>query len=482
MKKNLLFLITLSVCTINIHGQTLTTICDAVYAPVSTNWTAPLNTNLPLTNGARYKNSTNWNQNSFPLPNMSFNNISLGPKTSLSNSQLGEHYSYIYNESSAHKHLPSEGWELLLINVGKYPDDLTLLESNMYSALPYVILYNKYKAIIRVFVGMGPDSEISNSADALSVELFFTDKSKKNHNLSGLLRLYEGEDKPLDKPTTIIRALTVGKAVTELSRWASVDFQVAYDPCSCNTPSILGLQFTHIKEQTLKLYGREVAITDNDIMTNEMEVNPSEFLSSFNYNDITKNAEQGMVINKSVTNTLNDYIKRYEKYQQDLAAVQKHNAKVNNNLAILKFCKYAFSAATTLSGGFTSSLLPTILKNAGASYALNYLASANYNVWGTTVDDADWFKRSTKAVQGIIKKVNGQYEKLDEKELFKVLKQIFGEDANTFISSNFEIKPETGKPAQPTNSVTYSEMNFEGKITTNTNKVGPTFFLPGTYG
>jgi Secretion system C-terminal sorting domain len=465
-----------------LKSQIVQTLCDADYQPVSTNWSSPSNSKLPLTNGSRYLNQTNWNQNSFPLPNMAFNNINLGPKTSLSNSQLGPYYDYIYLESPAHAHLPSEGWELLLVNVGKYPDNTTLTESSLYSALPYVVLYNKFKGLIRVFVGMGPDADISNSADALSIELFFTQNTSAQQKLTGLLRLYEGHDQALDQPTDVKSTLSIGKAVSELSRWASVDFQIAYDPCTCKTPSIMGLLFTHIKEQSLSLYGREVAITDNDIMTNEMAVNPKDFLSSVNYDQVTSDASEGLIISKALASTIEDYEIRYQKYQTQLAIDQEHNDKVNNNLAILKFAKYAYSAASTLSGGLTSNLLPLILENAGASYALDYLGSANYNAWGATVDDADWFKRSVNGIQGIIKKVDGQYDKLDEKKLFDALKQILGEDADTFITNNFETKPEPTAPEQPTNSITYSEMKFDGKIITKTNKIGPTFFTPGTYG
>jgi hypothetical protein len=465
-----------------VYSQIVKTVCDANYNVSSTDWSNPYNANLPQTNGNRYLNGTNWNQGQFPLPGMSFNNINLGPKTSLSNSQLGDYYSYIYYESPAHEHLPAEGWELLLINVGKYADDVTLLESNLYSALPYVILYNKFKGVIRVFVGMGPDADISNSADALSVELFFTKNSVDNNRISGLLRLYEGHDQALDQATDIKRALSVGKAVTELSRWASVDFQVAYDPCTCNTPSIMGIEFSHIREQDLSLYGREVAITDNDIMTNEMQVNPKEFLSSVNYDAITKNASEGLVISKALSNSIADYEARYQQYQDKLAAVEQRNEKINRNLAFLKFAKYAYAAASTLSGGLTSDLLPLILEGAGASYVIDYLASEDYNAWGTLDNDANWFMTTVNGVDGIIKKVNGEYTKLDEEKFFKKLKDILGEDTDLFISNNFEKNPTPGSPEQPTNSITYSEMKFEGKITTSTNKVGPTFFTPGTYG
>lgn len=464
-------------------AQLLITVCDATqYIPTSTNIENPINFNLPSINSSRYLNGFDWNQQpNIELTNMVFDGQQLDTKTSLVHSQLGNYYSYLYYQSPGHLLPYSEGWELLLVNIGKYPDDETDLEAVVFRALPYVVLYNRYNGIIRVFVGMGPDATISESADALSVKLQFNVEENLS-NYSGILRLYDGHDSALDQPISSVCALSIGKAITEGVRWASVDFQTTFDPCSCKTPTKLNLEFTHIKEQELKLYGREVGITDYDIMTNEMEVNPKDFLSSVSFNETMKDASQGFAINKALQNTLDDYETRYQKYQDDLAVNQQHNDLVNQNLGYVKFAKSVIATVQTLSGGFTSGLLVGIVKNFGLQHGINYLASTSYNSYQSSAEGADWFKSTIKSFPKLIKKINSNVEKIDEKEFYKVLKILMGSDAETFIANNLETTTDPNKPATPTNSITYSEMYFDGKIKTQNVKIGPTFFAPGTFG
>jgi hypothetical protein len=149
-------------------SQLITTVCDNVpYQITSTDWQNPFNANLPLPNSNYFdsdyfKNRYDWNdQAGFHLVNMKFAGITLGDMSTLSNTQLGAYYDYIYYESPAHKHLFSEGWELLLINVGQFPDKIHNYTSTLNKALPYVVLYNLYRGIIRVFVGMGPDATLN---------------------------------------------------------------------------------------------------------------------------------------------------------------------------------------------------------------------------------------------------------------------------------------------------------------------------------
>ena len=466
-------------------SQLVTTMCDNVpYTATSTNYLNPINVNLPKDNppyftADYFKNKHNWNDPAgFQLTNMQFGNINLPAMMSLDNTQLGDYYNYIYYESPAHQHLNSEGWELLLINVGKYPDNIHPYTSVANKALPYIVLYNKYRSLIRVFVGMGPDCSVSTCPDALSVSLSFN--TQVPNNVNGLLRLYEGNDQALDQKSDISSASTITKAVTEQVRWASADFQLAYDPCVCNFPSEIIVNFKHIKTQSLSLYGRSVGETDYDIMTNEMNANPKDFLSGFNSNN-SATPEAGVLIEKYLNNTLEEYEERYKKYQDAQIAIQKKNKKVDDNLALIRFAKHAIATAQTIAGGFNSTMLTLILKNLGASQALDYLNTGNRsNTY--TADELDWFKRTTNAVDGLIKKEGENYGKLDENVLFSKIKEILGSEASTFISNNFEKQAEPNAPSTPSNSVTYTEMKFGGTITTNADKIGPTFFVPGTFG
>ena len=420
----LLSLIFLSKIT---FSQLITTVCDNVpYQITSTDWQNPYNANLPQSNGSYFnadyfKNRYDWNdQNGFDLVNMQFAGIPLGDMSTLSNTQLGAYYDYIYYESPAHKHLFSEGWELLLINVGKFPDKINDYTSTLYKALPYVVLYNRYRGLIRVFVGMGPDATVSTSPDALNIRLSF--KTAIQNNLTGLLRLYEGCDQALDQKTDVKDVGTISKAVSEQSRWASADFQIAYDPCTCNTPSEIQIIFTHIKSHTLSLTGRSLDVTDNDILTNEMDAYPRDFLSGYSYDKSTGATSGGIVIDKYIENIIAEYDERYTKYQNDCIENGIKNKKIDDNLAFLKLAKHAIAIATTLSGGFNSTMLPFLLKTAGASFALDYLATGN-GASSYTAEEMDWYLRSKKAIDGLILKEGAEYEKLDEKKLFDNIKK-----------------------------------------------------------
>lgn len=467
-------------------AQIIETVCDAVHPIVITNWNGPVNdvTNRPLNNPARYMNGLDWNSlTGIPLTNMEFAGVTLNQMSSIcSNQLLGGYYRYLYDGASVNSraHLPVEGWELLLVNVGRYPDNITALESVKYKSLPYIVLYNRYRGLIRVFVGMGPDKNIHENADALAVTLSFISNSG-NNNMTGLLRLYEGHDKSLDQTTDVIHAQSVSKAVSTQVDWASCDFQIAYDPCTCSIPSMLSLTFTHIKQQELSLYGRSLTYNDNDILTSELTVNENEYLTGYDFTIVDQDeskAKQGLIINRALENTINDYIARYEEYQRMLKLANEHNEKVANNLALLRMAKFVIGFVA--SSGANIGALATIngAQTAGALFALEYLANGQ----ATTLDDGNWFNRAVKAFGGIVKNTSSSAKKIDEKILFKALKTVLGEDGDIFVQENFETMSIPNAPAKPTSTLSFSEMSFKGKITTKMEKPGPVFYTPGTYG
>ncbi len=435
----------------NVNAQTE---CDH---NVSTNWIAPLNDALPTDinypNGdPRFLNSTNWfpltsggSFEDYDLTNMIWSGVPLLEMDNIWSTSI-PYYNYI-NDSP--RPLPENGWELLLVNFGRYPNDNDVIASNeTFQALPYIVIYNRYSGVLRVFANFGLDQTVGNGPDAVRINLQFVDPLK----VSGLARLYEGNDRSLDKSTNVTSMSVLAKATNAQRQWFSADFQIAYDPCTCYYPSEIQLSFLQIKNEQLTLHGRSLSVTDN-LIDNDLKINELTFLSGFDYSG--NDASGGILIYKGLQNLVNDYIARYEKYQLDLAQVNFHNEIVDNNLEALKMLKYMLTAVLT------------------------------YGVNANSIDVAaasaeSWFAKMNKQYGSFIKKANGTF---DVNKILKIAKNILGSDAKTYIEQDFEKLPlpqEPDKSKIP--SVTFTEMHFEGLISEDQLKGGPIFFTPGTYG
>jgi len=471
-------------------AQPFSTACDTSgnYIPFSTNFEDPsYNLNqMPLANPLQYINGLDWNSISgFELEDMYFAGIHLDYMTALTSTQTSadDFYHYIYDGASAitKRHLHSEGWELLSVNLGRYPDAETQDQTVKFRSMPFIVLYNRYQGIVRVFVSMGSDKTINEAADAISVNLRIKNATTTD-KLNGILRLYDGYDLALDQPTIVKTASTLSKAVNAQGDWASCDFQVAFDPCVCNYPSAMFLEFDHVKSQQLELYGRSVELGNIDIMSDQMSLTPTGFLSGFNLKvaeDLKSGtAGAGLVIENSINSIIDEYISRYEKYQAELKIANKHNEKVKLNLAILKFTKAAIIFVATHGANISDVVTWNALEQQGLAFSLQYIANGQ----ATTFDDGNWFKTVTKALSSISKKVNDQSKKIDEKELFKYLKMILGEEGKQFITKNFELVADPTTPVKPSNTIAYSEMRFTGSITTKAKWNGPLFATPGAFG
>lgn len=486
--KKILFCVFVLVNINALLSQTYSTACDVNgYAPFSTDYLNSIyNPNqMPLNNPDLFKNGLDWNDiTGFELEDMFFAGIPLDYMTALTSTQTSanEFYHYIYDGASAitKRHLSSEGWELLSVNLGRYPDAITQDQTVKFRSMPFIVLYNRYQGIIRVFVSMGPDKTINEAADAISVNLRIK-RNNPSENLNGLLRLYDGYDQTLDQPTNVDIASTLSKAVNAQGDWASCDFQVTLDPCVCTYPSEMFLEFDHIKTQRISLYGRSVELGNINIMSNNLTLNPTGFLSGFNLKTLNPNsgeASAGIVIENTINSILDEYIKRYEIYQAEFKIANKHNEKVKQNLALLRFAKAAIVFAATYGSNIGDIATWDALKQQGLAFSLEYIANGE----ASTLDDGNWFTTVVNSLSSIGKKVNSQSKAIDEKELFKYLKMVLGEDGKQFITKNFELMGLPSEPVKPSNTIAYSEMRFEGDITTKVRWDGPLFATPGSFG
>lgn len=137
---------------------------------------------------------------------------------------------------------PEDGWELIYVNIGEDPSGPNGNDLNH----PVLVLYNKYRSVMRVFVCItGTNSDYNKSTVFLSWDEFANGTDTASANLSA----YNSPMDALDK-------FNETKAVIELKKfnqwsnnganpggyyWLMGEFPVMYDPCVCNYNSSMNV-------------------------------------------------------------------------------------------------------------------------------------------------------------------------------------------------------------------------------------------------
>ena len=460
---------------------------------VSTNPLNPTNSALP-DNGIiilpdntfdnQYLNRFDW----FPVSNgyysnyvpnnLSYAGITIGSLSNIMNGQnTPPYYNYIYDGP-----LPTgkNGWELLLLNLGRFPnnDPITNAEGRK-DEVPYIVLYNKYSGIVRVFVAFGVAGQ---GADAVDITLSFDN----TEDVSGNLRLNNGMDQALEQKTNVSLVKSIAKDPNLSTNWMSTDFQVAYDPCVCYYPSKLRIAVKKVYQSFLEAVSGSVSLPNQPLVGNNNIVNPLNFLAGINYNAET--SKNGVMVYKAMSNMIDNYITNYEDYNKKLITANEHNKYVKTNLAMLKVAKYIGVLVAT---GVTLGGTPLFIQNgeipmeAVQDYAFlesTSAESAEYQEMFEGVEDyqqnqlnLDFFKVASKKYNSFLTSAG----KIKIETVFDIASKIFGEKMETFINQNFVTKELPVKPSMPT--ATFTETKFSGQITNYGDTYGPLFFTPGTF-
>jgi hypothetical protein len=232
------------------------------------------------------------------------------------------HYEYLSANYQDVMH-PQGGWELLTFNRGWYADNSSSVNWTLNPSLqsiPYLLFYNKYKGIARVFFRYGNNTSPLLSVNFASIELYFDN----SNFVSGNLRLGNGLDRTLDQETIVKTQLARVPSPGAAELWFSTDFQLAYDPCVCSHESDLRLRFTFFTQSTLQIFG--TAVTTTDELTSESFMNDPNyihnFMSSADYTAANPdNQRQGSIIYKNMLSLLDDYEKRLKVYKKKLTYV-----------------------------------------------------------------------------------------------------------------------------------------------------------------
>jgi hypothetical protein len=138
-----------------------------------------------------------------------------------------------------------DGWELIRRHVG-------LTEANAYTASNpehlYVVLYNKYTAVLRVLLLVCRNTDYN----AARVVLKFDATSSMK---TDLLELSRGEVTALNKKFIQTEFLSAMPYFNENSKWFYADFPMMYDPCTCLYTSKLNIITRMVSSATIMLEG-----------------------------------------------------------------------------------------------------------------------------------------------------------------------------------------------------------------------------------
>lgn len=207
---------------------------------ITTNPVAPVNT----------QNPSKLNTFDFTAPQFSLNwiynynntNYINSPYFDTDNSGINQFYDPIDGIKDIY---PSEGWELIKKDFG-YADNGT--PNNPATANPYLIVYNKYRGLMRIFVARG-DQQAYNGAN---IRLKFIDISPMQTSLLDL----SGELQAINAPFTKGKSHnSVTKFINLPLKWFYADFPMLYDPCTCLYESKLEIIVTLSSTSTLTAQG-----------------------------------------------------------------------------------------------------------------------------------------------------------------------------------------------------------------------------------
>jgi hypothetical protein len=150
--------------------------------------------------------------------------------------------------------LPEDGWEILAYNDGSKYDGLYQWRQSDYD-FPYLILYNKYHATIRVFVYYNL-SNANQDYDYATISLLYIANDVDLTSQPALLSNYAQIQKPVDAFNKKTHAQVANTVSLNNYQWLYGDFPVAYDPCVCDyTYSKMRIMVSLVDDANVKLSG-----------------------------------------------------------------------------------------------------------------------------------------------------------------------------------------------------------------------------------
>lgn len=471
--KNILHLLFL-VSSISVFSQT------GCNNEVSTDYANPSNSSLPDFNSSYFLNGFNWlakdggSYSKYQLDDMESNFYHFYEMDNIMSSSYPE-YDYLKNNLLP---LFKNGWELLGVNLGRFPNDTTVISdvySNSLNYLPYIYLYNRYSGVIRVFVKFKGYHKVGEEVEFLKVNMSYNDYGLK----SGLLRYNNGYDQALDVPSKTYDVSSIVYSPIGDTEWTSTDFKIAYDPCVCFKPSRIQIHFVRVDNSNLSINTGMFYEQLIDSATSKISPN---FINGFDESE--NNMNQGIVMNKSVSILIQNYLMNYENSNKDKVSKNIHSEKMKTNLAVLKLIK---ECVIEIEGnnGITNIELTTKVRNTAISDALSYSFDKKVELFKNITSDSEvlttnWYEIVKQMNNGlIINDING-VEIINEKEVLNYFKEIFSEKGLLFSAMNFELRNIDSLNTLPVSSTKYLEY-INKNVTSTKQGVTSHLFTPGVY-
>lgn len=339
-----------------------------------------------------------------------------------------------------------DGWELLYLGIGYYPNGHPFEQAPSNAPIftpavaydfqiPYMIYYNRYSGLIRLFAGLFVPYQ---GAQSLTVDLSMN-SDPLSTNYTGLLRHLSKYDTPLDQPTPYREQRGVNNTgyqgqVSSNSRvWYVYDFQVGFDPCTCNDFSELNFNFSAVQWSTVSLYGRMISLDEPLVDSNGNVTYNEDFLTA---TSIQSQDPNGYIMRSSLDGLVEDYRESLRIYNEQLDDRQfLRNGWFRNVLE-----------------DFQGSIVDDAVDLVPGGDIAEWIVDKNLNL-GTDAEDVEKLVKS-----GSKSLIGSGYNFLSN--------QIFGDHVN---------------PVRPSRPVaTFSEMRFSGDITTSSSSLLAGFWTPGT--
>ncbi|MCA1750837.1 MAG: hypothetical protein LC670_03455 [Flavobacteriales bacterium] len=207
-----------------------------------------------------------------------------------------------------------DGWELLWMNTGKYPNgdpystpppgtyfahgnqppnayDTPILDANAPPNVPYFVLYNRYRGTLRLFANVWQGQGSNTGPQEWSVTMKYTFDSQSDEKITGLFRHASPIDRALDQFTEYTQMIGPRTQTINQSDWIVAEFPMAFDPCICmrehdgvKDPGKLEFVFESIETTDIDLYSRTIevqsAITANNLnedFLNLANIHPEQY-------------------------------------------------------------------------------------------------------------------------------------------------------------------------------------------------------------
>jgi Secretion system C-terminal sorting domain len=168
---------------------------------------------------------------------------------------------------------PTNGWDLVTYYFGGTNDP---------KLVPYIILYNRHRGILRTFFYIPTNIGFEYNAGRIEVEFKRDGSAPLGKQIeSALLTFSQSPFKAVDKFDKKLKASAPIIVNSEGNFWLYADFPMAYDPCTCNYISRINVKPILFKTQQVELIQDDISkstITPTSVSGNGI----SPVISGFN--------------------------------------------------------------------------------------------------------------------------------------------------------------------------------------------------------